>query len=258
MSDLFLFHEGISSDYNRAPCTRLRSNLVNWRQVAKWMLIAGMMIVILLIAATWLRALERQWTYGFARLSAGHVFVYEHGYATWRHGWHLVRPWQNAHRVDAMHDVLLWDGVGAWQIANMSWRWTVVPLWPLMVVLASCGARLFVPRRGGYAARRAVIVGTLTRALAIVAVLALAYGPVDRWLSGRGVLGQRAWPLYVATHILSVAVVACWAACRLRRQLALLQGGCWVCGYNLTGNVSGICPECGTPIRVTPVQQIPG
>ncbi|MCK4659079.1 MAG: hypothetical protein KAV82_06110 [Phycisphaerae bacterium] len=25
-------------------------------------------------------------------------------------------------------------------------------------------------------------------------------------------------------------------------------GFCWRCGYNLTGNVSGICPECGTPI----------
>ncbi len=23
---------------------------------------------------------------------------------------------------------------------------------------------------------------------------------------------------------------------------------CWSCGYNLTGNVSGICPECGTRI----------
>lgn len=24
---------------------------------------------------------------------------------------------------------------------------------------------------------------------------------------------------------------------------------CSSCGYNLTGNVSGICPECGTPVR---------
>lgn len=24
---------------------------------------------------------------------------------------------------------------------------------------------------------------------------------------------------------------------------------CTNCGYNLTGNVSGICPECGTPIE---------
>lgn len=27
------------------------------------------------------------------------------------------------------------------------------------------------------------------------------------------------------------------------------QGKCPVCGYDLQGNVSGVCPECGTPIR---------
>jgi hypothetical protein len=26
-------------------------------------------------------------------------------------------------------------------------------------------------------------------------------------------------------------------------------GHCRKCGYNLTGNVSGVCPECGTKIR---------
>lgn len=24
---------------------------------------------------------------------------------------------------------------------------------------------------------------------------------------------------------------------------------CIACGYNLTGNVGGVCPECGTAIR---------
>ena len=27
---------------------------------------------------------------------------------------------------------------------------------------------------------------------------------------------------------------------------------CYACGYNLTGNVSGVCPECGTKIRQKP------
>ncbi|GJM24249.1 MAG: hypothetical protein DHS20C16_06640 [Phycisphaerae bacterium] len=27
------------------------------------------------------------------------------------------------------------------------------------------------------------------------------------------------------------------------------EGRCLDCGYNLTGNVSGVCPECGTPIK---------
>ncbi|MGD8452132.1 MAG: hypothetical protein PVJ57_09970 [Phycisphaerae bacterium] len=25
-------------------------------------------------------------------------------------------------------------------------------------------------------------------------------------------------------------------------------GGCTTCGYDLTGNASGVCPECGTPV----------
>ena len=32
------------------------------------------------------------------------------------------------------------------------------------------------------------------------------------------------------------------------RYRALPIGVCRVCGYDLTGNVSGICPECGEPI----------
>lgn len=32
---------------------------------------------------------------------------------------------------------------------------------------------------------------------------------------------------------------------QFRRRLP--RGHCQSCGYNLTGNVSGYCPECGTP-----------
>ncbi len=27
------------------------------------------------------------------------------------------------------------------------------------------------------------------------------------------------------------------------------NGGCLKCGYNLTGNISGVCPECGCPCK---------
>ena len=30
------------------------------------------------------------------------------------------------------------------------------------------------------------------------------------------------------------------------------QGRCPHCGYDLTGNVSGVCPECGTRFSVIP------
>ncbi len=35
----------------------------------------------------------------------------------------------------------------------------------------------------------------------------------------------------------------------LRRPKAEARGACLSCGYNLTGNVSGVCPECGTDIQ---------
>ena len=35
---------------------------------------------------------------------------------------------------------------------------------------------------------------------------------------------------------------------RLVRSRRRLPGSCKHCGYNLTGNVSGVCPECGKPI----------
>ena len=35
---------------------------------------------------------------------------------------------------------------------------------------------------------------------------------------------------------------------RYRRRHAMLPGLCQRCGYNLTGNTSGVCSECGAPI----------
>lgn len=32
------------------------------------------------------------------------------------------------------------------------------------------------------------------------------------------------------------------------RSAERAEGSCGTCGYNLTGNVSGVCPECGTPV----------
>jgi rubrerythrin len=36
-----------------------------------------------------------------------------------------------------------------------------------------------------------------------------------------------------------------WIIRRLRQRPKV--GCCTACGYNLTGNTSGVCPECGTP-----------
>jgi hypothetical protein len=32
-----------------------------------------------------------------------------------------------------------------------------------------------------------------------------------------------------------------------QRNLRTKRGQCLACGYSLTGNISGVCPECGTP-----------
>jgi hypothetical protein len=49
-------------------------------------------------------------------------------------------------------------------------------------------------------------------------------------------------------------VVPAWfcgllSASEYRRHLMVMPRGCCTrCGYDLTGNVSGVCPECGTPV----------
>lgn len=56
------------------------------------------------------------------------------------------------------------------------------------------------------------------------------------------------WP--VATIILLIALSPFLAAVArtLRAEHRQNNGHCTSCNYNLTGNVSGVCPECGTKI----------
>ncbi|HKQ47230.1 MAG TPA: hypothetical protein VJZ71_04070 [Phycisphaerae bacterium] len=37
---------------------------------------------------------------------------------------------------------------------------------------------------------------------------------------------------------------------RRNKRESMPPGHCHSCGYNLTGNVSGRCPECGTPVSL--------
>lgn len=53
------------------------------------------------------------------------------------------------------------------------------------------------------------------------------------------------WAVF-ATSLAALAVAIIRARQRLLRAQA---GGCHQCGYDLTANVSGTCPECGTPIE---------
>ncbi|MFN0135000.1 MAG: hypothetical protein ACKVS9_02665 [Phycisphaerae bacterium] len=51
-------------------------------------------------------------------------------------------------------------------------------------------------------------------------------------------------PTWLALAVLAAASIAVWFLFRPRRR----KGHCRQCHYNLTGNTSGVCPECGTPV----------
>lgn len=51
-------------------------------------------------------------------------------------------------------------------------------------------------------------------------------------------------PLWLSFLIVMIPTAFLWLSDRRRYP----AGHCTKCGYNLTGNVSGRCPECGTTI----------
>ncbi len=56
------------------------------------------------------------------------------------------------------------------------------------------------------------------------------------------------WPFILLTTVYPLR------ACRrvIRKRFRKSRGLCIPCGYNLTGNTSGICPECGTAVLGPP------
>ena len=64
-------------------------------------------------------------------------------------------------------------------------------------------------------------------------------------LDGGGVDGVAVLPFWIVILILLVPTAFLWRRDRHRR----LPGHCQKCGYDLTGNVSGRCPECGAAVK---------
>lgn len=78
--------------------------------------------------------------------------------------------------------------------------------------------------------------------LAILLDKVRLFGTLPDWVGG--VLGLLVLPsillLFVGLNFVSIAE----QRCRERRDREA-RGQCPSCGYDLTGNVSGVCPECG-------------
>ena len=59
--------------------------------------------------------------------------------------------------------------------------------------------------------------------------------------------GQALYVIPLWMPLGALMLLEIWIAGRIRRRR--LPGHCVHCGYNLAGNVSGICPECGGEIE---------
>jgi hypothetical protein len=72
---------------------------------------------------------------------------------------------------------------------------------------------------------------------------------VARWAVRYDNYYYRTKCVFASYWLLSVLAALCplWRLCQILRP-RYRAGGCAACGYNLTGNVSGICPECGTAV----------
>ena len=56
------------------------------------------------------------------------------------------------------------------------------------------------------------------------------------------------WLLATALAVLPI----CWIATTSIGWRRSRRNRCRTCGYNLTANTSGVCPECGTPVERKP------
>ena len=78
----------------------------------------------------------------------------------------------------------------------------------------------------------AVVIGAIITFLATWLGLIAWYEFRNSWLSWKWWIWHRRMGRWLA-----------------RRELLRSQGRCLSCGYDLTGNASGTCPECGTRIE---------
>jgi len=91
----------------------------------------------------------------------------------------------------------------------------------------------------------AAVVLTVTGVLLSLLTLAMDRPSGSDWFWHLGFVVLPLCVLWIA-HVVVVTFIG------LRRRRLRRANWCVQCEYNLTGNVSGVCSECGTPILRTP------
>lgn len=156
-------------------------------------------------------------------------------------GWWVQDPWQNGVSYAQPHELALPRIKTTRQIQS---RGLHVPLSFILVVMALIPAMRRVRQR-----YHTISSGGLLR-LAGGCLLCAFINPVA-YLGltfCHPTLASTVLMVLNATGLI-VLVVACQILITSRRATRYPPGHCQTCGYNLTGNVSGICPECGTRWR---------
>lgn len=69
------------------------------------------------------------------------------------------------------------------------------------------------------------------------------------WLPGIDGSYRSGWTIAVLPLWIPLAISTCFAIRLTRRYRRSILRYCRGCSYDLTGNTSGVCPECGSPIR---------
>jgi len=80
--------------------------------------------------------------------------------------------------------------------------------------------------------------------------------PAEKWLQSptkQTVVSTLTTPAWIPLVVFTLCPSSCLFIRLFRRYRRLLRGRCVECGYDLTGNMSRACPECGKNVPIQPI-----